>query len=291
MEEKRKKGFSGWWIALALAVGLAAGYFFGTQRERPFHEGVVTQKIAPEPQPPQSAPVAVSSPEAPRAGGNIAADPYKGLSREEMCSKVEKDVADLLDYVSGKDYFKHLAGDGNAAARFRKVLERLSARPPIPGGEGVDSSIVINNIYYLFRTLQKEDLRLIKEFLANEGEGLELDLSLLYRWLMLEEACGKDKTLRPSFDLLYQMAGFFLNTIGGRAYLARRPANVRALATYYCVLILHEANKRGRNSYGIDILPQIALLKDELAGAKALTLEEEYMREIASLESYYSHRK
>jgi hypothetical protein len=291
MEEKRVKGFSGWWIALALAVGLAAGYFIGTHRERPFREGAVTQKIAPEPQPPPSTPVTGSAPETATAGRLSAADPYKGLSREEMCSKVEKDVADFFDYVSGKDYFKHLAGDSNAFERFRKVLERLSARPPIPGGEGVDSAVVINNIYYLFRTLQKEDLRIIKEFLANEGEGLELDLSLLYKWLMLEEACGKDKTLRPSFDLLYQMAGFFLNTIGGRAYLARRPASVRALVTYYCVLILHEANKRGRNSYGIDILPQVALLKDELASTKAFKLEDEYLRELASIERHYSHRK
>jgi hypothetical protein len=193
--------------------------------------------------------------------------------------------------VGSQPYYKHLAGDRKAQELFKETMQRLVSKLPIPGGEGVDASIIINNIYYIFRSMDRNAIRLIKEFIEGEGESLELDMALFYRWVMLGDECGGSADIRPPFEAIYHFAGFFLNTIGGRAYLLRRPALVGALTGYYCLLILHEANLKGRNSYGIDILPYIATIKNEMSSAKNLALGEDYLMELASMERYYQQRR
>jgi hypothetical protein len=85
----------------------------------------------------------------------------------------------------------------------------------------------------------------------------------------------------------YQYAGFFLNTIGGRAYLFRRSLGLRLLISYYCILIIHEADKEGRNTYGIDVLPTILAVKNEIGNYPGFRYRDEYVRRLNTLESYY----
>ena len=75
----------------------------------------------------------------------------------------------------------------------------------------------------------------------------------------------------PSLETLYEYAGFFLNTLGGRNYLMRRNAQLRILTSYYCLLILDKANDETLNRYGIDIRPHIKLVLSEIKNAKSLT--------------------
>ncbi len=300
--ETRRKGFSGWLIALALLVGLSAGYLGGSLNKRPLKEGAVIQKIAPV-TPPAGPSTSSSTPsetgknppgEGARTDKTISAGPnntYEGLSREQYCARIQSEISDFFSYVGSQPYYKHLTGDRKAQELFKETMRRLTARLPIPGGEGADTSIIINNIYYIFRSMDRNSIRLIKEFIAGEGESLELDMALLYRWIMLGDGCGDETGLRPSFEVVYHFAGFFLNTIGGRAYLLRRPAVAGALTGYYCLLILHEANLKGRNNYGIDILPHITTVKNEITAAKNLSLSEDYLMELASIESYYKQRR
>jgi len=298
--ETRRKGFSGWLILLALVVGLSAGYLGGYITKRPLDEGAVIQKIAPE-APGQS--VSTSTPSeaanikpaegAPeeRHSSPSGQNPYEGLTRKQYCYRVQSEISDFFSYVENQPYYKHLAGDKKAQELFKETMRRLASRLPIPGGEGVDASIIINNIYYIFRSMDRNAIRVIKEFISGEGESLEFDMALFYRWIMLGDECGEGADIRPSFQELYHFAGFFLNTIGGRAYLLRRPAAAGALTGYYCLLILHEANLKGRNNYGIDILPYIATIKEEIASARNLAQSEDYLIELASMESYYQQRR
>lgn len=298
--ETRRKGFSGWLILLALIVGFSAGYLGGSITRRPLNEGAVIRKIAPEtPGEPLSGSTSSEATKIKPAEGvqegrpssPSSQNPYEGLTREQYCSRVQAEISDFFSYVGNQPYYKHLAGDKKAQELFKETIRRLASRLPIPGGEGVDTSIIINNIYYIFRSMNRNVIRLIKEFISSEGESLELDMALFYRWIMLGDECGEGADIRPSFQELYHFAGFFLNTIGGRAYLLRRPAAVGALTGYYCLLILHEANLTGRNNYGIDILPYIATIKEEIASARNLVQSEDYLIELSSMENYYQQRR
>jgi hypothetical protein len=93
--------------------------------------------------------------------------------------------------------------------------------------------------------------------------------------------------VRPSRDVLYQYAGFFLNTTGGMAYLFRRPGDVRLPFMYYCLLVVHEADKEGINTYGIDIFPKIARMKKEVNRYSDLQLYGDYVKQLNQIEDYY----
>ena len=173
----------------------------------------------------------------------------------------------------------------------RKLIRKLTASPPIPAGEGVDTKIIAKNIFHLFRLLDRNDLRLIREILRNEADTLEMNLDLFYRWLMLENRCSEGEETRPSLEELYHYAGFFVNSIGGRAYLFRRSLGVRLLISYYCTLIIHEADKRGQNSYGIDIFPKIAPLTREMSIYPDFNYQTDYILQLTKLQNYYREKR
>jgi hypothetical protein len=204
---------------------------------------------------------------------------------------VEKDVHDFFKYLNTRDYVRHIEEGTDSFEHFKKVLRRLSAKLPIPAGEGVDSALLNENIFYLFRVLEKKDLRLIREIVANESDSLEMNLDIFFRWVSLGDRCPDPEGVRPSKEVLYHYAGFFLNTIGGRAYLFRRPLGLRLLGTYYSLLIVHEADKEGRNLYGIDPFPYLGPLVKEIQIYPDFRFREAYLAKLHSLEEYYSHRR
>jgi hypothetical protein len=108
---------------------------------------------------------------------------------------------------------------------------------------------------------------------------------------MLGDRCPDPEEVRPSLDVLYYYAGFFLNTIGGRAYLFRRALGVRLLCSYYSLLIVHEADKQGKNSYGIDIFPFIAPLGKEILLYPNFHFTNDYILKLNELEKYYIQRR
>ncbi len=92
-------------------------------------------------------------------------------------------------------------------------------------------------------------------------------------------------------DVLYPYAGYLINSIGGRAYLFRRRVALRLLVSYYCLLIIHEADKNGKNSYGIDIFPQIAMLREEMSYHHDFYFQKTYIRKLDDLSNYYLKKR
>ena len=162
-------------------------------------------------------------------------------------------MADLFQYLDQKRYVQHLTEGKSTRDVFADAVKRLTSTPPVPAGEGIDPAIVIRNMYHFYRALPLKDLRLIQEVFLNEPDSVEFNLELLYAWAMSKRQCPDPQDLRPFLDALYEYAGFFLNSMGGRGYLARRSPHVRLLVTYYCLSILHEADRQGKNSYGINV--------------------------------------
>ncbi len=215
----------------------------------------------------------------------------KWTEKEDYCRKIEKGVQDFFTYLNRERYVRNLEGDMNAYERFKGVMMKLSSEPPVPAGENMDTLIMTRNIYHFYRLLESEDIRLIREILRNEADSLELNLDIFYKWLMLGDKCPDPEKTRPSLEVLYQYAGFFLNTIGGRAYLYRRPLNVRLLISYYSLLIVHEADKRGKNTYGIDVFPEVTPLAREISLYPDFHFQNEYILQLTQLQNYYLKKR
>ncbi len=208
-------------------------------------------------------------------------------SQEEYCWEIEKGFRELFAYLNQEGHIQDQATDIDIYDRFKTILAKLSSQPPIPAGERMDSLTMIDNVYHFYRVLDEEEIRLIRQILKDEVDSIEMNLGTLYKWLMPTGPCPNVEEARPSLDVLYSYAGFFLNTIGGRAYLFRRSTPVRLLVSYYSVLIVHEADKRGKNTHGIDVFPEISRLAKEISAYPGFLLQNTYIQQLTELQNYY----
>jgi len=209
---------------------------------------------------------------------------------EDECQKMERDIVEFFRYLDKQDYVKELQLGEDTLTRFKKILYDLSADPPLPAGEGFNYEMIIKNIYHFYRTLGLKDLKLIRLIAKNEKDAMEINLALFYRWLMSGDECNRKKGLPPSLDTLYRYAGFLVNSIGGRAYLFRRETRSRLLLNYYCLLIIHEADKKKMNSFGVDITPFLEPLAEEIENYQLLYFRKEYAGKLIDIRDYYLKR-
>ena len=296
MKKKRDKGgrFWLWLLSLLLIVGaaLVVIYFIGT-------EEIQEVKIIPEPKKPaapekkaQALKVQQEIPKEKEDPPPVETpEPAPPVKEEDECVRVERNVKEFFDVLDKKPYVKSFKSGTGTRDHFRRILKRLASVPPVPAGEGTDPTIMTKNIFHFFRTLDRKDIGLIREILTRESDTMELNLDLFYQWLMLGEQCPDPEKIRPPLEVTYLYAGFFLNTIGGRAYLFRRPTLLRVLVSYYSLLIVHEADRKGENTYGIDIFPLIVPVREELRLFPNLLLKKEYISQLNNMENYYRKKR
>jgi hypothetical protein len=216
----------------------------------------------------------------------------ESIDTEDTCGEIEDRVQDFFKYLNKEAYVQDFETDRDIHERFDTLMEKLSSQPPIPAGEGLDSLTMTRNVYHFYRVLDEDEIRLVKQILKNEAEQLEINLDTFFQWIMPAAGpCPDLDQARPSLDVLYQYAGFFLNTIGGRAYLYRRAAPVRLLTSYYALLIIHEADIKGKNTYGIDIFPEITRLAKEISVYPDFELQNTYIQRLTELQDYYLERR
>jgi hypothetical protein len=331
MEEKimtkRSKGRNWWWLLLILALA-GLGYYLYPQMEPELKKVLRPKKVTPvqperltkkEPRiekvtekAPQTSAVPKKEEPLERQPEQQSVQPPwqlpwqrpeqqpvqqpeqvspKPAPEEDICMKIEKEVEAFFNYLDEKSYVRQLDPARDSYARFKDMLKRCSERLPVPAGEGTDPKILIKNLYHFFRVLGREDLKLIRRVLANERDSMEYILAMLYRWITLDDRCPDPEGLRPSRAVRYHYAGFFLNTTGGRAYLYRRTQGLRLLASFYCLLIVHDADKNGQNLYGLDVVPYIAPLKEEIGRFSEFDFKREYLEELNRIEDFYNKRR
>jgi hypothetical protein len=291
MKRKGKRTSSGLWILAVAALALVAGYFLGKELAREDRKPPVEREAAP---PPKGLGPKVEA-QIPARGEGVdqekAGDAKGEGARREECARVQEEIRDFFRYLDKKPYVRHIEDGLDTYAWFKKILAKLSTHPPTPAGEGLDNAVLASNAFHFFRLLEGREIRLIQEILLNEASTLEVNLQLFFRWLTLGDRCPDPEGVRPSSENLYSYAGFFLNTLGGQAYLFRRPGALRVLVSYYCLLILHEADKKGRNRYGIDLAPQVNALAGEMNRHGELQFRSQYARRLSELQALYPIRK
>lgn len=210
---------------------------------------------------------------------------------EDECQKMKRELMEFFAYLDKEPYVRELEIGEDTFTRFKKIIHVLSLHPPLPAGEGINYDRIIENIYHFYRVLTLKDLRLIKLIARNEADSMEINLALFYRWLMSGDQCNRDNGLPPSWDTIYRYAGFLVNSIGGRSYLFRRDTRLRLLLSYYCLLIIHEADKRKMNSFGIDITPFLEPLAEEIEHYQLLYFRKEYAGKLIDIKSYYLRKR
>jgi hypothetical protein len=215
----------------------------------------------------------------------------KAMKVEDECQKMEKDLHEFFTYLDTKDYIRELRIEGGTFNYFIKIIRALSLDPPIPAGEGLNYDMIINNIYHFYRALELKDLTLIKLILKNEADTMEINLALFYKWLMSNDECGQKEGIPPALDTLYRYAGFLVNSIGGRSYLFRRETRLRLLLYYYSLLIIHEADKKKMNNFGVNITPFLEPLAEEIENYQFLYFRKEYAGRLINLKDYYLKKR
>jgi hypothetical protein len=281
-----------WWLLLIAIVAGLLGYFLTAEVDHEQKERILSEKAPPgegTPVPKIERPVPEDQKGLPPAVVKKAIPPVKAPEEDEA-SRIERELVEFFRYLDGKDYVRRLNQGKDTYTRFKEILRRLAAKPPVPAGEGVDPKSITANVYHLFRALTREDLRLIKAVMRNEADYMEAHLRLFHNWLMLDvDSSGTN--FRPSSDISYRYAGFFLNTVGGRGYLFRRPTGFRLLLSFYCVQILHEAEKQGNNTYGIDMYPLIEPLMVDIRHYQDFRHNDEYVARLLDIKSYYKEKR
>ena len=203
------------------------------------------------------------------------------------CQRLEKKITSFLAYIAGQSYMENFQAEKSTPDLFRQIVADLSKKPPMVVGEMKDLSSLINNVAHFYRVLGEDRIKLIVTILDKESGLVEDAMANFYAWFSSCGECKQRETPCPSIEVLYQYAGFFLNTLAGRSYLLRRDSKVRTLTTYYSVLILDRANDESLNPYGIDIRPYINLSSYEIAGLKGLAYKKRYLKKLQALTNKY----
>jgi hypothetical protein len=201
---------------------------------------------------------------------------------------VQNKMLAFFNYIDQQDYFQEYHVEEGSQMHFRHVLDKLLANPPIVTREADDLFSILNNMAHFYRVLGGQELILIKDVLDHEADDLEEIMDTFYRWSEVNQEAGDDNLPFPlPLPGLYEYAGFFINTLGGQAYLFRRSQSVRLLVRYYAVLIIDRANQLNMNRHGIDIRRTIDTVIDELSAANGLSGRDTYLQRLTALQQRY----
>ncbi len=201
----------------------------------------------------------------------------------DTCAVLEERIASFFNYIDENT----ASPEENARELFFHMMADLAEKPPIVIGETRDLITLLRNRAHFFRVLKKERIDLVRHLLQTEKDILEAAMADFYDYYG-SNRCAKEEghQLMP-MPILYDYAGFFLETISGKSYLMRRESTTRSLSLYYSVLMLDRAVEEGLNRYGIDIREHIGFAKDNIRNQGGLANREQYMAALEALERKY----
>ena len=208
---------------------------------------------------------------------------------EPGCQDIEAGLRQAIEELAALPSLqKYGLGDG-LLPRLEMIRKKLLDHPPIVVRETDSLYSILTNTAHFYRVLGRDDLMLLNDIITGGGEKTEDLLALLYQWSGKYDECGKeDGLLALPLDRLYEYAGFFLNTLGGQAYIFRRDTRTRILARYYCIMIIDRANARVINRHGIDLRPAVDALLQELKVAPRLKYHSMYLENLTAIKARYA---
>lgn len=205
------------------------------------------------------------------------------------CEQVSPVLSSFFNNLERKDYSEEFNIKQPIFTHFNELTTKLFANPPVVIHETDELYTILTNMAHFFRILGKKDVLLVRSVLDREKENIEDVATELYRLSSTEtKRCFTGGArLDIPFVKMYEYAGFFLNTMGGRSYLFRRDSRSRLLVNYYAIQIVEQANRKNLNSYGLDISEIIPWLIREMEESNQLAYKERYLDRLYELAEKY----
>lgn len=291
-------------LLLVVAAGVTIFYLAGPPPTQEPHQppatpGITTGQLPPaEPTPPQVSgqyPEVVQPEEESRAGEQIEETGVPGPAvteepqseQEKECELLGNKLYNFFIHVDSEEYMQLFALQEPSQNHFIRLAYQLLDNPPVVSREADDLYTILKNMAHFFRIIGKDNILLIKTILDRERDKIEDVASELYQWITIGNCRHERFVFTAPLEKVYEYAGFFLNTMGGRSYLFRRDSRSRLLVNYYSVLIVAAANEQGINRHGIDISLIIPQLIQEIEATNQLIYKENYLDQLyALLEKY-----
>jgi len=218
--------------------------------------------------------------------GETAALPAQ--EKEIRCQQLNQQTKKFFSYLNDKGYIKAQGLGGDASEQYKKAIGLLETTRPLISGETQDLYTLMRNISFFCRVLGDKTIRVALAVLSQEADIMEPTIKLFYDQTNPWTGCSGEETVGLSPEALYDYASFFINTIAGHAYLARRDLKVRTLGLYYSVVIIDKANENGLNKYGIDIRPAITSLLEDIESQRGLLYRKDYRNTLTELQKKYA---
>lgn len=200
-----------------------------------------------------------------------------------------KELNSFYSNLDSQQYMKNFNLEEPSKKHFSKLIQKLIDNPPIVTRETDDLFTLLKNTAHFFRIIGKDNILILKGILDRENKSFESILQSFYQLTYKPEYLQQAYSITLDADALYDYAGFFLHTMGGRLYLFRRDSNSRMAVSFYAILIIDRANDSGNSKHGIDIRPAVDSLIEEIEnGGKNLQLRDSYLDTLYDLKEKYS---
>jgi len=231
-------------------------------------------------------------------GGTVAGEVPEPIAGQTMTSSdsVADDsyrhsldaIASFYQHLDQETYLHEFQVGSPSRVYFSQLAQRMLDTPPLVSGETNDLFSILQNTAHFFRVVGRENILALKAIISHEKDRYEAILAEFYLLSHRPDYLESAFNINLKQDALYDYAGFFLTTMGGRLYLFRRDSALRMIVSYYSILIVEEANQQGRNRHGIDLRPAVDSLINELeTGGDQLKLRDQYLDRLYSLKEKY----
>lgn len=207
---------------------------------------------------------------------------------EETCDQSAAVIHRFYQHLDDQKYLEKYDIHPDSEQYFSALIQKLIDNPPVVSGETDDLFTILKNTAHFFRVIGKQNIAMLKEILHNEHDQLESILARYYTIIHSPRCSAEHFDLTLFEPALYNYAGFFLSTMGGRLYLFRRDSRSRMVISYYAILLIDRANALSSNKHGIEISTSINLLIDAMEStANTLLFKERYLDTLYTLKEQY----
>lgn len=207
--------------------------------------------------------------------------------RQLQCKQLAHSLHAFFTHLDQKEYIRDFQLGAPAQDYFIALATKLLNNPPVVSRESDDLYTILKNMAHFFRVIGGKNILVIKAILDRERETIEDVAAEVFAWSTGKQCNSKEFSFHAPLDKLYEYAGFFLNSMGGRSYLFRRDSRSRLLINYYAILLVDQANMEGINRHGIDIKPLLPVTISEIEGSNQLIYKEKYLDRLYELVEKY----
>jgi len=162
----------------------------------------------------------------------------KDLPLQQQCTRLADSLKIFFNDLDRKPYIKAFKLEQPCLQLFNELRKKLLTNPPVVIRETDDLYTILTNMAHFFRIIGRRNILLIKGILDRENDKIEDIAAELYTWSIVNQCTDESLQLEIPLNQVYEYAGFFLNTMGGRSYLFRRDSRSRLLVNYYAILII-----------------------------------------------------